>query len=401
MKNYLTILLIILGFGLSIRVKAQKNDGFTLNGQLKGLPDGAKVYLTTQEEDTVARTFSKGDRFTFTGRLALDGRFHFIRVDTLVSNLSTKAIFLENRPITVSGTIGNRKVIVRGSPGHEKYKELMDQASVYKKAAMENRVEKGFAFQMQKAGLEGDSITIIALKKRQDDRLKKMYALNDDMEHKKQALISNNPASLYTPYVILNMINGYEEQRLAYKQLTHSAQASYYGVELKNTLDNGGESGAIRENGKIPNFNIISPEGKQIQILDIASKSKFTLIDCWASWCSPCRAEIPRLKELYTLYNPKGLNIVGISLDKKTSDWKKALHEDATIWDHGIENKEGLTVNKLFDLKAIPAYILIDNKGKLIAFDCARSSVPTFGGSLRGEALHKKIAELLSEAKSN
>ena len=105
---------------------------------------------------------------------------------------------------------------------------------------------------------------------------------------------------------------------------------------------------------------------------------KYLLIDFWASWCGPCRREIPNLKNLYKQYAEKGFQIVSISIDKNESDWQKALKEEGLEW----PNFRSQEVSDLYRVKSVPTMYLIDSKGVLVGTD------------LRGEALVKKLAEL-------
>ncbi|MNY40348.1 Thiol-disulfide oxidoreductase ResA [compost metagenome] len=125
--------------------------------------------------------------------------------------------------------------------------------------------------------------------------------------------------------------------------------------------------------------------------MDIVSASKVTLIDFWASWCKPCRAEIPFLKSAYTKYRSKGFNIISIAVRDRKADWKKALNEEGTAWVNGIE-QDG-EVWKMFDFQSIPAYALVDGQGKIIAFQW--NAGYTIGGNIRQEHLDKKLAEIL------
>ena len=72
-----------------------------------------------------------------------------------------------------------------------------------------------------------------------------------------------------------------------------------------------------------PNFSAPTPTGEQLALNDI--KGKATLIDFWAAWCRPCRAENPNVLKVYNKYHDKGLNIIGVSLDKTAEAWKRPL----------------------------------------------------------------------------
>jgi peroxiredoxin len=124
-------------------------------------------------------------------------------------------------------------------------------------------------------------------------------------------------------------------------------------------------------------------EGQPVKFVDF--KGKYVLVDFWASWCGPCRAENPNVLKAYNQYKDKNFTVIGISLDDNGDKWKKAVKDDHMPWTElsdlkGWENE----VAKYYGIQAIPCTYLIDPHGKIIA---------TY---LRGEALHEKLAELLN-----
>src|SRR5699024_1970494 len=67
---------------------------------------------------------------------------------------------------------------------------------------------------------------------------------------------------------------------------------------------------------KFPNLTLKNPEGNTIKLSDYVGKGKYVLLNFWASWCGPCRADIPHLQEVYNLYHPEGFEIISISMDE-------------------------------------------------------------------------------------
>ena len=135
---------------------------------------------------------------------------------------------------------------------------------------------------------------------------------------------------------------------------------------------------------KFIDFSMPDPEGKTVKLSDIISKNKYTLIDFWASWCGPCRAEMPNVIAAYNEYNKKGFAIVGVSLDNDEAKWKNAIKEMKMPWAHMSDLKgwqcEGAA---LYGVNSIPATVLVDQEGTIIE------------RNLRGEAIKEKLAELL------
>lgn len=122
-----------------------------------------------------------------------------------------------------------------------------------------------------------------------------------------------------------------------------------------------------------------------ISLKDICSKeeNKLVLLEFWASWCGPCRSEIPHMKEAYSEYNNKGFEIFSFTIDDSRAAWEKASKEEDLPWiDSGMGTKTG--PQELYGVTGVPANFLIDTStGKIVAIN------------LRGEKLSKKLKELL------
>jgi thiol-disulfide isomerase/thioredoxin len=110
----------------------------------------------------------------------------------------------------------------------------------------------------------------------------------------------------------------------------------------------------------------------------------YVLVDFWASWCSPCRAENPNVVAAWKKYSDKGFDVVGVSFDKEYDSWIKAIKDDNLEWAHVSDLKYwNSAAGKLYGIKSIPQNILIDPLGIIIA------------KNLRGEDLHTELEELL------
>jgi len=114
-------------------------------------------------------------------------------------------------------------------------------------------------------------------------------------------------------------------------------------------------------------------------------KGKYTLLDFWASWCSPCLLQVPDLKEAYDKYHEKGFEIIGVSVDSKGDRWKRSIEKYEMNWPHisdlkGWKSEAAAEYNVTF----IPFNMLIAEDGKILA------------KNLHSKALQGKLEELFS-----
>jgi thiol-disulfide isomerase/thioredoxin len=136
--------------------------------------------------------------------------------------------------------------------------------------------------------------------------------------------------------------------------------------------------------GKVaPHFSYPTPDGAMVSPSDY--KGKIVVIDFWASWCGPCRNEIPHLKEVYEKYHPEGVEVLSVSIDKKEADWLKALGEEEMAWTQVLAPKAGKQTMKDYQFSGIPFIIILDKEGKIVA------------KQLRGKKIDEKLDELLAK----
>jgi thiol-disulfide isomerase/thioredoxin len=118
---------------------------------------------------------------------------------------------------------------------------------------------------------------------------------------------------------------------------------------------------------KYTDFGLATPEGGVLNISDVHD-GNVLLIDFWASWCGPCRRANPELVEIYHEYHDRGLEILGVSLDRDSASWVKAIADDQLGWNHISDLKywdsEGA---ELYGVSAIPHSVLIDRNGIIAA----------------------------------
>jgi thiol-disulfide isomerase/thioredoxin len=196
-------------------------------------------------------------------------------------------------------------------------------------------------------------------------------------ERIKKEIITDNNDSWWGPMLMLDQLFYFtQEHQPWYDAFSPEAKDSYYGQILKKEVET--------FTGKpLPAFTLVGKDGKETTVASVGTGKKCILVDFWASWCAPCRREIPNLKNLYKQYSPKGFEIISISIDKKTADWEKLLNEEKLPWPNYLDIKGAADTCRV---KAIPAMFLIDDKGMVVA------------ENIMGEALAVKVAELFKTA---
>ena len=163
---------------------------------------------------------------------------------------------------------------------------------------------------------------------------------------------------------------------------------------MRRALDNNSDNlvgvyffgNLYNEIGK-PYLEIALPDslGETVSVTPLIGPGKWVLIDFWATWCSPCRGELPYLKEAFKEFGPKGFNIYGVSLDNDAESWKEFLVKEEMTWPNVIAVTDGKSapIVEEYGIRSIPTNFLISPEGKIVAKD------------LRGEGIKEKLAELV------
>ena len=203
----------------------------------------------------------------------------------------------------------------------------------------------------------------------------------------REKFIRNNPKDTLS----LLLINGlfYEQSyplssvKKHYKSLSKKLRNSEKGEEIKKQF-NFIESLSIGK--KAPDFSAPNPEGQMVSLKE--SLGKVTIIDFWASWCAPCKQEHKNTVKLYDEYHEKGLNIIGVSIDREyhKDKWIEAIKNENLSWIQ-VSNLQDWNdpIARQYNITSIPQIFILDSKGKII------------GKDLRGDALRDKLKELLGE----
>ena len=141
------------------------------------------------------------------------------------------------------------------------------------------------------------------------------------------------------------------------------------------------QAAAVEAGVMAPELTIPSSDGKMVALSSF--KGKYVLLDFWASWCGPCRAENPNVVAAYQKFKGKNFTILGVSLDNKKDAWEKAIKEDGLAWTQ-VSDLKGWSSSAAasYGVQSIPSNFLIDPTGKIIA------------RNLRGEELETALQQL-------
>lgn len=364
-------------------------DGYVLKGHIEGLPDGTHVQLVPVSHDSelpLADTTVVNGQFVFTGKMEEPRAFHLLVKDAYGS----RNLMLENTQMEVTGKLVAKKeadggvsynlssLSVKGSPLSARYDSLLS-ARTYMDSLYALNARKFAAFDslMQVAYLAKDQAKIQALRQSEDGKARAAAdkAFFGTVDSLYRQVVMTNKDSFWGPLMMISFTNYLsEDMKPWYEALSPAAQQSYYGQKVKEELYPSGKEGTV-----VPDFKVKDRTGKEVSLSELRQGKKYVLIDFWASWCNPCRKEIPNLKKLYAQYSGKGFEIVSISIDQKKADWEKALKEEGLTWPNFLDETG---VAALYKVKFVPTMYLITADGVMV------------GENLRGEALATKLKEL-------
>ena len=339
--------------------------GYVITGTVEGASDGDTVFI----QERVSRQFNKLDT-----AIIANGTFTFEGVqDSAVNRYITYSkngdgayvdFFLENGKINVNLSKDNKSAT--GTPNNDAYQEIRNKTNVIdqKQAAIYQAM--------------GDSTLT------DDQKLAKQKEYSQLEEAYSQAIKEGVQKNITNPVGVLLLKQNYYYMDVAdLDPLMPQIPAAYDNdeaiVKIKNNVE---KMKATAVGQKFTDFEMQTPEGKTVKLSDYVGKGKVVLVDFWASWCGPCRREMPNLVEAYAKYKNKNFEIVGVSLDQSADAWKEAIKKLNITWpqmsDLKYWNCEGA---QLYAVSSIPHTVLIDGEGTILA------------RGLHGDELQEKIAE--------
>lgn len=370
---------------------------YTISGTAKGVENGKTIIMETQDASgmgliAVDTVKVENGKFEITGK-ATEPSFHMLTVEGVNGKFP---FILENGDIDIvidKDTITKSKV--SGTYNNDEFVAFNEELIKIQKGLMD--FQKKNTPVMTQAQQANDTAVINKLMKEYG---KIQEGVNTESKKKYTTYTETHPKSFISVLIIQGMTNDpsvdIKNVEKLYTGLDESLKTTKPGkaVELKIKEAKTPSVGA----GAIPSapagpagsaqwssdFSAPNPQGKTISLKE--SLGKVTIVDFWASWCGPCRSENPNVVALYNEFHSKGLNIVGVSLDKDAAKWKEAIAKDKLTWIHVSHLKfwdEPIAIQ--YQVESIPATFILDSSGKVVAKD------------LKGDELRAKIAELLSK----
>lgn len=318
--------------------------------------------LVSKQGKAVFKAHQSGIDF---GYLRVKYRIHKAFVILEPGEISVQYDLNSSTPAIIGGTISN-----------DQYQQFQDKVHFF-----QNQIQQ-FNTQSQKqysiATQENDTVKLRQLKSTSLELQERLSSFLQDYP-------KENPTSILQ---LINLSNTYKNPGISketlmqqWQELPQEFKQTSIAVAIKNHLDSLADSKVAI--GKVaPDFKAPMPNGETFSLQQ--ALGKVTIIDFWAAWCAPCRVENPVLVQLYKDYHDKGLNVIGVSLDKEKQKWTQAIMQDKLPWPQ-VSNllyfKDPIA--HTYEIKAIPATFILDQNGVIIAKD------------LTGVALRKKISELL------
>jgi len=339
---------------------------YKITGTVNGAADGDSVFIqnrVNREFIKVASAVIKNGQFVFEGKQ--DSAVNRYLTYTKGDAKYYEDFFLENG--NISSYLGETDSIV-GTPSNDIYHAFKSKMNAL------NSKEEAIYSSVQSATLSAEQ------------RIAKNNEINALEKSMAETIAQSIDENISTPVGIhlLKAYNYYLEFDKLETILAKVPAKYKMNEDILRLKDLVKTAKTTSVGQKFIDFAMLTPEGKSIKLSDYAGKGKYVLIDFWASWCGPCRQEMPNLVKAYSLYKDKGFEIVGVSLDKDGKSWKSGIAKLNITWtqmsDLKYWNCEGA---KLYAIRSIPHTVLIDKNGKIIA------------RGLHGEELQAKLAELL------
>lgn len=351
-----------------ITLAACHSNTYEIKGTAENMQDGDTLFLTTDmvtgiPSDTLV---VKNGKFSLSG--SADSTC-FCMLYSAKAHQINATFFRENGNIDIRLSAEPSASRVGGTPCNNEWQRLNDSLMVVGKA-INLIAERIYAHPVTPAEREKGMKEIEELNKQFSNKVEVAAERNIDNEFG-YFLILNFSKDLFSATTTKHLISQMPKEL---RQRTAIQQMEQELTKQSNTA----------EGSVMPDFTLPDAEGNPVSALAEIKKHKLTVIDFWASWCGPCRREMPSVISLYESYKDKGLGILGVSLDNNKDAWTNAIKQWGTSWPQ-VSDLKGWesSAATLFNVKSIPCTVIVDQEGKILRRD------------LRDEQLRNFVADYL------
>lgn len=371
---------ILLAIACLLPFVGMAQSGYTILGNIPGSKTAEKAYLLTLQGNAFKDKDSveiKGGKFRFMGSVnepvpaIIEIKYHGIRNS---GNQSDHIGFwLENSNVAIATTDSIKKATINGSIAEREKEELGALTTPYTNKIM--KIQREFS-----KGHEAVAGKTAEERKAASDSINSYVT---DIKAINVKFVETHFSSYMGLYTYNVSILGSKFDPMAVEPMFHKfslqLQASELGKRVAERIEvaKKGQAGA-----KVTDFTQNDVNGKPFTLSSL--RGKYVLVDFWASWCGPCRAENPNVRKAYAQLKGKNFEIVSVSLDAGKEQWLEAIKKDGMPWIHVCDMKGWKNeVALMYGVSSVPQNFLIDPKGVIIARD------------LRGEDLSAKLSALI------
>lgn len=383
---------------LAILACRAQNPSFHIQGSLQGKCDGMTVKLLDSHypPQTIATTTIKNNKFELNGQVPGPGFYTWL-IDTTPKgkksseeNWLSGYFYLENSDITFQGDINTlpsyywnpeRKgnPIIKGSATEDLFQAFKTSIGDLQKA--KEQIDEEYLEKYHRPTIKGIFNTQDGIR-----LARQIFALNQQIAEATLQFIEQNPSSI----VALDQATYFLDDQIS---LT-SAQIDKLVEILSQAWGECPEMTAFKEKARkaqkialgapYQDIELTNPEGKKVRLSEYLPSGKYVMLEFWASWCGPCRGEIPHLKQVYKDYKDKGFEIISVSIDQKSKDWQKAMKQEKMPWIQLNDSRgENGPATQVYNVLGVPYCILLDKDGKM------------FKTNMRGAFLDATLKELI------